>query len=383
MEEKTGSTFKVPLTTIREIRPHANAEKLEVAVVYGFQVIVKKDVYVQGDPVFYIPIDSVIPQKLEDHLFPPDAKIKLNKRRVRQIRIRGLASQGMLVDPEDIDQVYGEDFDMSEIEKDYARELGITKYEPPEVNAGTPGKPGTPRNKKRENPNFHQYNGLDNIKWYPEKFKPDEFVVLQEKIHGTNARAALMPFVANTFFKKLKKFFGFAPEYEFCYGSNQVQLQNKPGHKGFYGEDVYGKVFAALQVEEKLRPGEAIYGEIYGDGIQKNYNYGLKGEHAFVLFDVKVTEADGTQRWLDPDEVQEYAFQRGFKMVPEVYRGQFHSLEFVKQYTVGPSILCPQQKVREGVVVKAYKNYSEFGNKRALKVISEAYLDDHSNTDGH
>lgn len=374
------SNFKVPLTQIKEIRPHGNAEKLEIAVVYGFQVVVKKDAYMVGDPVFYVPIDSIIPEKLEEHLFPPDAKIKLTKRRIRQIRIRGLASQGMLIDAEDIEAVYG-DIDMSEMEKDYAQELNITKYEP-QVTVDNPGAPGSRKARRPlENPNFHQYNGLDNIKWYPEKFAPDEMVVLQEKIHGTNARAALMPYSTNSIWRKLKKFFGFAPEYEFCYGSNKVQLQNKKGYKGFYGKDIYRDVFAALKVEEKLQPGESIYGEIYGAGVQKNYNYGLKNEHAFILFDVKVTNPDGTQRWLNPDEVSTFADQRGFRMVPEVYRGPFTSLEFVKEYTVGPSVLCPDEPVREGVVVKAFKDYDEFGNKRALKVISEAYLDDHSNSD--
>ena len=378
-----SSTFKVPLTTIKEIKPHGNAEKLEVAVVYGFQVIVKKDQYIEGDPVFYIPIDSIIPQKLEDHLFPPDSKIKLDKRRVRQIRIRGLASQGMIVDADDIIDVYGENLDISEIEKDYAEILDVTKYEP-KVTVDNPGAPGSKKKRKpRENPSFHQYNGLDNIKWYPEKFKPEEIVVIQEKIHGTNARAALMPFVANTLWKKIKKLFGYAPEYEFCYGSNTVQLQNKPGHTGFYGEDVYGKVFKELDIESKLLPGQSIYGEIYGEGIQSGYSYGVKGKHKFIVFDIKETMPDGTQRWLRPDEVALLCDSKGLQMVPEVYRGTYNSLEFVKQFSTGPSILDPNEKVREGVVVKAFNNYDEYGNKRALKVISEVYLDNHKNTDNH
>jgi len=45
--------------------------------------------------------------------------------------------------------------------------------------------------------------------------------------------------------------------------------------------------------------------------------------------------------------------------------------------------LAPSQKVREGVVVKSLDNYSdERGSKKALKVISEAYLDA-DNTDFH
>lgn len=375
------SNFKVPLTQIREILPHGNAERLEVAVVYGFQVVVRKDTYKVGDQVIYCPIDAILPVKVQDIIFPPDAKIKLNKSRVRQIRIRGLASQGMLINLNEVKSLLLSD--SYHPEHDLAGELGITKYEPPEVKQGTPGAPGTPRNKKRENPLFHQYNGLDNIKWYPDKFKPDEMVVFQEKIHGTNARAALMPYAANTIWKRILKFVGLAPTHEFCYGSNTVQLQNKPGHTGFYGEDIYGKVFAELKAEEKLKPGESIYGEIYGANTQKNYSYGLPNERRFLLFDVKILNADGTYRWLDPDEVQVYADQRGFKTVPELYRGPFVSLEFAKTYTVGPSMLTSSQPVREGIVVKAYKNYDEYGNKRALKVISEAYLDDHTNTDGH
>lgn len=376
------SEFKVPLTTIKEIKSHSSADRLEIVVVYGFQVVVKKGIYDVGDPVFYVPIDSIIPQKLEDHLFPPDAKIKLDKHRVRQIRIRGLASQGMLIDPNDIEEVYG-DLDMSEIEKDYAEILNITKYEP-KVTVDNPGAPGSKKARRPlENPLFHQYNGLDNIKWYPEKFHQNEIVVLQEKIHGTNARAAMLPYATNSLWRKLVKFFGFAPKYEFCFGSNQVQLQNKPSFTGYYGKNIYKEVFMALNTESKLKPGESIYGEIYGEGVQKNYHYGLKGKQDFILFDVKITEADGTQRWLDPDEVAVFADERGFKMVPEIYRGTYNNLDFVKQFTIGPSVLCPEQKVREGVVVKAWKNYSEYGNKRALKVISEAYLDDHTNTDNH
>ena len=64
--EKTGSTFKVPLTEIVDIIPHPKADRLEVAVIYGFQVIVQKDRYKVGDEVIYVPIDSILPQNIED-----------------------------------------------------------------------------------------------------------------------------------------------------------------------------------------------------------------------------------------------------------------------------------------------------------------------------
>lgn len=387
MDQKEANNHRVPYTTIRAIAPHPNADRLEVAVIYGFQVVVQKDKYKVGDEVIYCPIDSILPGWLEETLFPPDSKIKLNKRRVRQIRIRGLASQGMIIPLEAVAYHLGIDslrrVGTYEADQDLAADLGIVKYEPPEV--GPSHTPGGPRKvKKDENPFFHKYNGLDNIKWYPDKFKPEENIVLQEKIHGTNSRAACMPYVANTLWKKFKKLVGLAPTHEFCYGSNNVQLQNKDGHTGYYGEDVYGRVFDKLNVQSKIKPGETIFGEIYGHGIQKNYDYGcMPGEHKFVLFDVKVLLESGDQKWLSPDEVIAFAKERGFDMVPEVYRGPFISLDFVKAHTNGASVLCPSQKVREGVVVKSTDNYDEFGNKRALKVISEAYLDDPTNTDNH
>lgn len=381
MSENDERTFKVPLTEVLEVNDHPNADRLDVITVYGFQVVAKKGQYNVGDKVIYIPIDSIITPELEYHLFPEGSKIKLNKQRVKQIRIRKLASQGMLISPEDIQTVYN--FTPSELEKDYKEEIKVIKYEPPKPNFQASGGGGQKRNKPLENSNFHKYNGLTNIKWCPFMFKEGEIVVYQEKLHGSNARFGSVPFEAVTFFDKVKKFFGFAPKYEFVYGSNNVQLQNRKGYTGFYGENVYAKVFNKVEAHNKVKPNEVIYGELIGEGIQKNYHYGHKNDHHFVLFDVKVINEDGTQNWLSPKEVEAYGKERGFDVVPNVYEGPFSDLEHVKRFTLGDSIYCPKQKIREGVVVKSIENYSdERGNKKALKAISEKYLDK-DNTDFH
>jgi len=240
-EEKEGSTYKVPLTQIIAIEPHPNADRLEIATVYGFQVVIKKDSYKVNDHVIYIPIDSILPQKLEDFLFPADSKVKLTKHRVKQIRLRKIASQGMLINPADIKAVY--DFTPSSLEDDYQELLEVKKYEPPLPKFQSEmGKPGARRTKPLENPNFHKYNGLDNIKWFPTLFKEGEMVVMQEKIHGSNARAAKLPYAANTVWKKIKLFvmnlLKMKVSYEFCYGSNNVQLQERPGYTGYYRVDI-------------------------------------------------------------------------------------------------------------------------------------------------
>lgn len=371
-----GSIYKVPFTTIVKISDHNNADKLEIATVYGFQVIVQKGRYKPGDKIIYVPVDSVIPEWLEKILFPQGSKITLNKRRVRQIRIRKAASQGMIVEPQDIASKINPEY--LDLEQDLSTVLGITKYEAPQQHHGM--RQLKLRNKPLENARFHKYGGVDNIKWYPNSFE-DQEVVIQEKTHGSCCRASYSKTVANTFWKKVKKFFGLLPEYEFCYGSNNVQLQERKNYSGFYGEDVYGAILKKIDAFNKLKPGETIFGELIGPGVQKNYDYGHT-EHHFLLFDVKVERPDGSQEYLDPEEAETYAKERSFDFVPVLYKGIFN-MEHAKTLATGPSVYCPKQKVIEGVVIKARKGYGHNSSKKALKLINEAYLDDTSNTDFH
>lgn len=379
MENQDGSTFKVPFTTILEIQPHTNAERLEIAVVYGFQVVVSKGKYSPGDKVVYIPIDSIIPSNIETILFPEDSKIKLNKSRVRQIKIRNFASQGMLVNPQDLSSIMS--FDRIALETDLKDFLGITKYEPPVVGPSLTMPSPNGRKMRQNNPLFHKYNGLDNVKWFPTKFNETTEVVIQEKLHGTNARAGLVPYNANTVWKKIKKFLKLAPFVEPCYGSNNVEISAKGDYKGWYGEDHYATTFKAADAFNKLKLGETIFGEIIGPGIQKNYTYGLT-DLKFVLFDVKILQEDGKQIWLSPTEVQAFAKERGFEMVPVLYEGPYNK-ELAYSLTKGNSVYCPAQKVREGIVIKKKYDYSYEGNKQALKWVSEDYLSDDTNTDNH
>lgn len=380
LPSEEGSTFKVPYTTILDIQPHNGADRLEVATVYGFQVIVTKGKYRIGSRLVYVPVDAILPENLENILFPKDSKIKLNNHRIRQIRIRGLASQGMLINPEDISSLVNTKY--LKDEQDLKLILNIKKYEPPirnlNINSGMKGK----RSKKTEHPAFHKYNGLDSIKWFPSKFAEGEEVVIQCKLHGSNSRASVLPFIANSFIKKLKKFLRLAPKIENCYGSNNVEISAKTTYKGYYGEDIYGAVFNRIDVFNKLKLGETVFGELVGPGIQKGYSYGLK-EHHFVLFDVKVLRPDGSQIWLTPDEVEAFAKERGFEMVPILYKGPYNK-ELAYQLTKGPSEYNDKsEKVREGIVIKSAKNYSIEGNKQALKWVSEDYLSNPENSDDH
>jgi RNA ligase (TIGR02306 family) len=377
------SEYKVPMTRIKEILPHPNATALEYAVVYGFKVIVRKNEYHVDTPVIYVPIDSLLPNKLEQLLFKPDSKIKLNKGRVKQIKIRGEYSQGMIIDiPTIMEYLNHKDGMKLDIETDYAEMLGIIKYEPPAAAYQGANTGGNKRDKPKENPFFHVYGGIDNFKWYPELFAEGEEVSITEKIHGSNIRFGMVPYVANNPWRKLLRWLKLTPEFEWVYGSNRVQLQQRRKYKGWYGENVYGQVLEKYNAKDKVKPGEIWYGELYGDGIQKNYSYGCKpGEHRLVVFDMKMQDGKEDSKYLDAEYFFNLAQARGFETCPELYRGPFNST-VAKLMTVGNSVLEPSQKVREGVVVKSLKETTSVIGRKVLKLISEKYLEA-DNTDFH
>lgn len=378
--EETNSGYRVPLTHIKYITEHPNADRLSICKVYGWEVIASKDLYQPDDQVIYVPVDSIIyNQAILDILFPPDSKVKLKDRRVRQIKLRGGISQGLLIKPQSLEPVFGPNWWVNiEPETDLSQMLEIKKYEPPSFrNLASQGK--KERSRVKENAKFHVYGGLIHHRWVPDLFSSEDNVIVQEKIHGSNCRFGLLPTAVNSTWRKVLKFMRMLPTEEYVYGSNRVQLQQRNNFKGYYGEDVYAQAIEAVDGFKKIKSGEIVYGELVCEGIQKNYHYGHKKPH-FILFDVKVTDQAGNLVFLNPNQVEEYAKERGFDMVPVLYRGKYDMAK-IELLISGPSVYYPPHKVREGIVIKATKDYNNFGNKKAVKIISPDYLADTENSD--
>jgi RNA ligase (TIGR02306 family) len=379
------SEFKICLTTIKNIQPHPNAERLDIATVFGFNVVVRKGSYNVDDATILVPIDSVLPKYLEDFIFPEGSKVKLSNSRVKQIRIRQFPSQGLLMSPFEVNKcLMLNDKDAIDFKFDvnYMEALEIKKFEPPEITVRGTRSNLKPIKKVDNNPYLINYNGIDNFKWYPDLFEEGEEVYITEKLHGTSCKFGYLPKDKFTTWEKIKKFFGFSvSDYEWCYASNNVQLQNKKEYKGFYGDDIYAKAIKEANGDKNIWDGIVCYGEIIGEGIQKFYDYGLKGKHKLVLFDIMTVSKDGTHRYLNPDEFIDFCDNRGFERVPELYRGPFNK-ELAKSLTLGDSVYCPTQKVREGVVIKPIVEKTCVIGRKKLKLISEAYLDRNS-TDYH
>jgi len=85
---------------IKSICDHPNGQFLSIVTVLGYQVIVKRDEFKEGDLVIFISPDSVLPDT--DWALPFKAKSS----RVKSIKLRSIWSMGLVL-PLSILEKYG------------------------------------------------------------------------------------------------------------------------------------------------------------------------------------------------------------------------------------------------------------------------------------
>ena len=124
-----AETFRKLATVrrIKDIKPIEGADLIELAVVDGWQVVVKKGEYKVGDFAVYLEIDSWVPTTLAPFLTKGD-KVRtyngVNGERLRTIKLRGQLSQGLLLPTGCVPGIVDEGQDVTEL-------LGIQKWERP------------------------------------------------------------------------------------------------------------------------------------------------------------------------------------------------------------------------------------------------------------
>lgn len=281
------------MATINEIRPIEGADNIELAVVGGWNCITKKGEQKVGDVAIIATTDAVIPEKLSDEMGVTSYLRKGG--RVRTVKLRGVYSECLIIPTKFL---HGKttmgDWDLKD-GSDCMNIFGIVKYEPPVKMVQLAG---GRKIRYQDNPNFHVYYKFPNLKNVPGMFTEEDTVEITRKIHGTNARYGIVKKTKLSLFDKVKKFFRLADkwiDYEFVVGSHNVEKGSDSN--GFYDTNVWYEIDKKYGIKEKLwnyvknenveiGDGITLYGEIYGAGIQKGYEYGLK-DIQFVGFDVK------------------------------------------------------------------------------------------------
>jgi RNA ligase (TIGR02306 family) len=293
--ENNNSVCYVGIVT--EVKAIEGADNIELGVVGGWNAIIKKGEYSVGDYVVVATTDAVIPKEISDSIGVTNYLRK--GQRVRTVKLRGVYSECLIISLDSLPQMkkqYAKGIGYYwEAGEDLMELLGIHKYEPPAVQIQlASGR----KFKYHQNPNFGVYYKFPNLKNVAGMFTSEDHVEITRKIHGTNARYGIVKKTKLSIWDKVKKFLHIADEwveYEYVYGSHNVEKGSDS--QGFYSTDVWRTVAEKYKIKEALwnfardhkeiGSGVILYGEIYGAGIQKNYEYGLK-DIEFAGFDLVV-----------------------------------------------------------------------------------------------
>jgi RNA ligase (TIGR02306 family) len=362
MENNNSVCF---VAKINEVKAIEGADNIEQAVIGGWNTIVKKGTHQAGQLVIVATTDAVIPLELSDR-FNVTSYLRKGQR-VRTVKLRGVYSECLVIPITPGHEInYSEGQDMME-------KFGIVKYEPPvkqiQLASGR-------KIKWRDNQNFHIYYKFPNLKNVDGMFTEEDEVQITRKIHGTNARYGIVKKGKLSFWDKVKKFFRLADkwiDYEYIYGSHNCEKGSDS--QGFYSEDVWRTIAEKYDIKAKLwdyvkiynpkiiGEGFILYGEIYGAGIQKNYECGLK-EIEFVGFDIKENgEYQSTVR-------TEYciAVTLGLPHVEVLYDGTWNQ-EVQDKFTFN-NFIEGTKVPHEGIVIKEISG----DRKKVAKVINPDYL---------
>jgi len=362
MENQNSVAYVGIIGSVSEI---PGADNIELVTVGGWNAITKKGEYKVDDSVIVATTDAVIPQKLSDGL---GVTSYLRKgQRVRTVKLRGVYSECLIIPMTSLLGKGAKNIPGT----DLMQTLGITKYEPPvkTVQLSVGGR----KVKYHQNPNFKVYYKFPNQKNVPDMFSEEDEVVITRKLHGTNARYGIVRKKRLSLWDRVKMLFGNQwVSFDFIYGSHNVEKGSDS--QGFYDTDVWMNVAKKYDIRQKLwdhvketyepfdlTEGVVIYGEIYGAGIQKNYDYGLT-DIKFAGFDVQV---DGVYQPYINETAHFDCLQ--LPQVELLYQGNWFKEEQDK-YVFNNNIECTKVP-HEGVVVKSVS-----GNRGKIsKVINPDY----------
>lgn len=375
---------------IDKIEPIENKDKIVLATILGWTVIIQKDQFKVGDLCVYIESDSILPEKPEfEFLRKRCYSPKLGGFIIKSMKMAGVVSQGIvfsigsILNKDQIKELTKKD----PIGQDVTEFLSIRKYDPELTQEDED-------NKRKTNPviawlaKFPIFKKLlfpirTKSKWPSFISKTDEtrFQVLgnsileyinepysvTEKLDGQSASYALYK---NKFYVCSRNMLYFKK----C-NNNYWQVAEK--------FDIKNK----LKLLQKKFTFEAIIqGEIIGPGIQGN-KYNLKGLDFYVYNIVPIN----IKQYLSNNSVAQICYEIGLKSVPlvdnymnmndyvlegfdESIKQYYLKVDNIKlrEYARGKSVLNPSMD-REGVVIRSFKSHPPargMSNMFSFKVIN-------------
>ena len=350
---------------VSNIIPIEGKDRIELAIIDGWQVIVKKDEYKVGDLTVFVEIDSILPEKTEFEF------LRAKKFRIKTMKMGGVLSQGICFPMSLLPKGnYNLDDDVTEI-------MGITKYEPNEDNRDIKEPVETYTNpilkilfrfkffrniflsdKERKGfPGFISKTDETRVQNIPNILNNKDIkYIVREKVDGQSGTFFLKKNISGKIFKK--------EVYDFGVCSRNLRL---------WEEDTssYWTVAKKYNIEEVLMEliGEHDFVAIQGECVAPNVQGNKYKVSEADLYCFNLIYPDGKVKCIEAEKI---VAKYGLKWCPLVDK-EFTLLDTVNDmldYSTNKSALY--DTLREGIVLRNYdKNIS-------FKAVSPDFLIKHN-----
>ena len=291
--------YKAYVTYVTNIRPAANADRLNACEVFGNTTIIDKTI-TEDTLVLYLPSDGQISVEFgeKNNLFrrKDDAGnnvggfIDPDKRNITAIRLRGNRSDGLVLPISALNYCYAHGDASIELRAGDVIDGLVNgheiccKYIPrSNTRRGTVTEGNRTRKKKVATaPLFKEHADTEQLAYNLGAFKPGDEIEITLKMHGTSQRTGYLPVlqgyvdtwpcrVGNALRHIMRKMGCYhgedvhdgEPIYDYGYvsGTRRVVLENYEG--GFYGDNQFREQHSKT-FEGKLWKGETVYYEVVG-----------------------------------------------------------------------------------------------------------------------
>lgn len=387
------------ITTIKELRKHSNADRLQCATIFGNNVIVDLS-YEVGKRVVYFPSDGQLSKefaednnlvrKKDENGNNTGGYLDPDKRNIKAINLRGEKSDGLVLPIETLSK-YADVSDLKDGDQitvlnghEICRKY-IPRSNTRRQNTGS-GQPKKNRKELKEKVNypfFVEHSDTEQLVYNEKAFKPGDTCYITLKMHGTSGRTMnavevttkqpnkilrrVLPLKA-----KSKK------DYKIISGTRRTTLRSYDG--GYYGGNEFRKKYTDL-FAERLPKGMEVFYEIVGwvdndktiMGQAKNslvkdkdfskqygdittFSYGCDvGQNDCYVYRMTMTNEDGFAVELPWEQVRIECEKMGVKCVPTFEKFIFTTwddlMQRVEAYYDGADPIG-KTHIREGVVVR-------------------------------
>ena len=420
---------------VKDLRPHPNADKLQLLHVFETDTCVTFDVKV-GDIGFYIPSDIHLGERFcqvndlirrKDENGKPAGGFLEENRHVRAIKLRGQRSDGIYLPITSLtDFCKISDLKVGDQITILNGEVICEKYIPHSNISHTRELYHKPA-KKNICPLFQQHVETEQLAYNLDKFHNGDLIQLTLKCHGTSQRTAHLPIIhtkkQNWLEKILHRPVKEYTEYGYITGTRRVVLADENRTNNFYESDDW-RFSMANKLEGKLPKNFTVYYEVVGFqgpngapimpsvanskirdnefskqyGDMTTFSYGCTQAHTYTdespccemyVYRITMTNDEGVVIELSPDQIKYYCELWGVNVVPEFERfiipndvdpGEY-VVRKVEQYYDGPDPIG-KIHIREGVVVRICNrnNFAVYKMKNFNFRVLEGIIKDTSDT---